>query len=116
MAAVLAACAATVLLFKVATLESGFNVITPYGLKTVKVGMSTNEVDQVLGRPWAPDRRGNGDCYRYGRLTMEASSFVVYSVCYDQAKLTDVAEQRFSAWQVSEDGQELAPPGGRIAQ
>lgn len=113
-AAVLAACAATVALFKVATIETGFNVITPYGVKTVKVGMTTAEVNSVLGRPWAPDHRGGeggSECYRYGRLTMEAPSFVVYSVCYEQAKLRDVTEQRFSAWQVSEDGQELAPPG-----
>jgi SmpA/OmlA family protein len=97
---------------RLVTLRDGTNIVTPRGVRTVHQGMTRPEVNQLLGRPFAlADSRNGMDCYRYGYPNLENPSFVVYSLCYDEARLHDISEQRFTSWTVNEDGSELTPAG-----
>ena len=97
---------------RLVTTTDGTNVVTPHGIRTVREGMSKPEVNHLLGRPFAfADSRNGMDCYRYGYPNIENPSFVVYSICYEEARLRDISEQRYTSWTVSEDGSELTPGG-----
>lgn len=99
---------------RLVTLQDGTNIVTPHGVRTVREGMTRPEVTHLLGKPFAfADSRNGMDCYRYGYPNMENPSFVVYSLCYEEARLRDISEQRYTAWTVSEDGSRLTPPGER---
>ena len=90
--------------------EGATDIITRHGFKTVRTGMSVEQVHALLGRPLASDvARGEG-CHRYGMPTMETPSFVLCSVCFEDGKLRDVTQRRYSAWDMTKPGEVLPPP------
>ncbi len=72
-------------------------VVTPHGIKTVKRHMSRSEVGSILGVPLAAGREQG--CVRYGNPKMDAE-FTIYLVCYEEGRVTRVAEERFEARRV----------------
>ncbi|WP_407757708.1 hypothetical protein [Archangium sp.] len=94
-------------------------VDTPWGLRTVRLGMSPQEVSGILGQPVSKERRGNQECYQYGIPSIKVADFVLHIVCYEDGKLRDVSHKRYSSWVVTRDGaiapapleyEELPPP------
>ncbi len=84
-------------------------VETAWGLRTVRKGMSPQEVQSLLGQPTSKDRNGNVECYQYGRPKINAPSFTLHVVCYENGKLRDVSEKRYNTWVISPDGA-MSPP------
>lgn len=81
-----------------------FTVVTPSGLRMVRVGMSEDEVGGLLGQPIASEMRDGLRCLRYGRPTMKKPAFVLYDACYDQnGILKSFTKKHFTA-------EEIAPP------
>ncbi|HEY8206973.1 MAG TPA: hypothetical protein VIG99_05810 [Myxococcaceae bacterium] len=104
--------ALTVVGVRLVTHREGTNIVTPRGIQTVHTGMTKPEVNQLLGRPFAFAEAHDGlDCYRYGYPNLENPSFVVYSLCYEEAHLRDISQQRYTTWTVSEDGSRMTPAG-----
>jgi hypothetical protein len=90
--------------------EGATDIITRHGFKTVRQGMSEEQVHSLLGRPLASDlARGEG-CHRYGMPTMDTPSFILYSVCFEDGKLREVTQRRYSAWDMTKPGEVLPPP------
>lgn len=87
-----------------------YRVVTPRGIITVSHGMTPQEVTGLLGKAITLDRTGASECYRYGQPTLVAESFVVYSVCYEDGKLRDVVQRKYSAWQVDPSTGTFVPP------
>jgi hypothetical protein len=85
-------------------------VVTPHGIRTVQPGMTPQQVDELLGKPLVADRSAGPDCFRHGTPTLQSSSFVLYTVCYEGGRLKDVQEKRFEAWQVEGAGELVPPP------
>ncbi|QRK08824.1 hypothetical protein JQX13_01205 [Archangium violaceum] len=94
-------------------------VETTWGLRTVRKGMSPQDVSGILGQPTSKERRGNQECFQYGRPSIKVESFVLHVVCYEEGKLREVSEKRYNSWVVTQDGaispaplepEELAPP------
>ncbi len=79
-------------------------VDTLWGLRTVRKGMSPQEVQSRLGQPTSKERRGNLECYQYGKPTINAPSFTLHVVCYEDGKLREVSEKRYNSWVVTQDG------------
>jgi hypothetical protein len=90
--------------------EGATDIITRHGFKTVRTGMSEQQVHSLLGRPLATDETRGKDCYRYGMPTMETPSFVLYSVCFEDGKLRDVEQRRYSSWDMTKPGEMRPPP------
>lgn len=80
-----------------------FRVETAWGLRTVLKGMSPQEVSGILGQPTSKERRGNQECYQYGRPSIKVASFVLHVVCYEDGKLREVSEKRYNSWVVTQD-------------
>ncbi len=78
-------------------------VDTAWGLRTVRKGMSPQEVSGILGQPTSKERRGNQECFQYGRPTIKEPSFVLHVVCYEDGKLIEVSEKRYNSWVVTSD-------------
>lgn len=78
-------------------------VDTAWGLRTVRKGMSPQEVSGVLGQPTSKERRGNQECFQYGRPSIKVPSFVLHVVCYQDGKLLEVSEKRYNSWVVTQD-------------
>jgi SmpA / OmlA family len=90
--------------------EGATDIITRHGFKTVRPGMTEQQVFALLGRPLATDKdRGEG-CYRYGMPSMETPSFVLYSVCFEEGKLRDVQQRRYATWDMTKPGEVQPPP------
>jgi hypothetical protein len=81
-----------------------FRVETRWGLRTVNKGMTPQEVQSRLGQPTSKERRGNMECYQYGKPTIHEPSFVLHVVCYEDGKLREVSEKRYNSWVVTQDG------------
>lgn len=79
-------------------------VETKWGMRTVRLGMSPQEVSTLLGQPASKERRGNMECYQYGRPTINEPSFTLHVVCYEDGKLREVSEKRYNSWVVTQDG------------
>lgn len=90
--------------------EGATDIITRHGFKTVRPGMTEQQVHALLGRPLASDLRQGEGCHRYGMPTMETPSFVLYSVCFEDGKLRDVTQRRYSAWDMTKPGEVRPPP------
>lgn len=96
-----------------------FQVVTDHGFKSMHGGMTTDQVMALLGRPMARETDETGaDCYRHGAPSVEKEFFLVYSVCYEDGKLRDVKQRKFSAWSVEPEtgsfqapAQDAAPEG-----
>ncbi len=80
-----------------------FRVETAWGLRQVNKGMSPQDVSGILGQPTSKERRGNQECYQYGKPTINAPSFVLHVVCYEDGKLIEVSEKRYNSWVVTND-------------
>ncbi|PTL79442.1 hypothetical protein DAT35_35280 [Vitiosangium sp. GDMCC 1.1324] len=96
-----------------------YRVDTAWGLRTVVKGMSPQQVSGILGQPTSKERRGNLECYQYGRPSIKVESFVLHVVCYEDGKLREVSEKHYNSWVVTQDGaispaplevEEAAPP------
>ena len=110
-AAVLVGLALTVGGMRLVTTPSGVNIVTPRGVRTVEKGMTKYQVNDLLGRPFAlASSRGGMDCFRYGYPNLDNPSFVVWSLCYEEARLRDITQQHYTAWMVSEDGTRIEQP------
>jgi hypothetical protein len=97
--------------------EHTFRLVTPQGIKSLRGGMTADQVVALLGRPitFEQDERG-ADCYRYGTPNFINPQFLIYKVCYEDGKLRDVTQRKFSAWSVEpETGTFAAPEGGAPA-
>jgi hypothetical protein len=81
-----------------------FRVDTLWGLRTVRKGMSPKDVQSILGQPTSKERRGNMECYQYGKPTINAPSFTLHVVCYEGGELREVSEKRYNSWVVTRDG------------
>jgi hypothetical protein len=93
--------------------EHTYRLITPNGIKSVRGGMTTDQVVALLGRPITLERDASGaECYRYGQPNFVNPQFLIYTVCYEDGKLRDVKQQKFSAWKVDPDTGTFEAPGG----
>lgn len=72
-------------------------VVTDWGMRTIKVGMTEGEVTRILGRPIAVAEGGNGNCYRYGRPTLEKQQFLLYHLCYQDGRVDSIEPEKFNA-------------------
>ncbi|HEX8439350.1 hypothetical protein [Archangium sp.] len=81
-----------------------YRIETLWGMRTVRKGMSPQEVQGLLGQPTSKERRGNLECYQYGKPTINAPSFTLHVVCYEDGKLREVSEKRYNSWVVTKDG------------
>ena len=92
--------------------QTGVNVVTPRGVRTIEMGMTTTQVNHLLGKPFAladsPDGR---DCFRYGYPNLDNPSFVVSTLCYEEMRLREISQERYTAWNVSEDGSRIQQAG-----
>jgi hypothetical protein len=84
--------------------NSFIRVDTPWGMRTVRKGMSPAEVEPVMGSPVTRELRGDVECLQYGRPTINHPRFVLYTVCYEDGELRDISERRYDAWVVTPDG------------
>ncbi|MFY2560661.1 hypothetical protein ACN469_23865 [Corallococcus terminator] len=92
-----------------------FQVITDHGFKSMHGGMTTDQVMALLGRPMTREKDATGaDCYRHGAPSVEKEFFLVYSVCYEDGKLRDVKQQKFSAWSVEPETGTFQAPAGDV--
>ncbi|WP_426756155.1 hypothetical protein [Myxococcus sp. Y35] len=92
--------------------EKTFRVVTPNGFKSMRGGMTTEQVSALLGRPITLERDASGaECYRYGTPNLVNPTFVIYSVCYEGGKLRDVKTHQYSAWNVDPATGTFAAPG-----
>ncbi|NVJ05720.1 hypothetical protein HUW63_10820 [Myxococcus sp. AM001] len=92
--------------------ERTFRIVTPSGFKSMRGGMTTEQVRAVLGRPITLEREANGaECYRYGQPNFVNPQFLIYSVCYEDGKLRDVRTHQYSAWNVDPVSGTFAAPG-----
>lgn len=92
--------------------EKTFRIVTPSGFKSMRGGMSTEQVSAVLGRPITLEREANGaECYRYGQPNFVNPQFLIYSVCYESGKLRDVTTHKYSAWNVDPASGTYTAPG-----
>lgn len=90
-----------------------YRLITPAGIKSVRGGMTADEVVALLGRPITLEQGEKGaECYRYGQPNFINPQFLIYTVCYEGGKLRDVKQQKFSAWKVDPDTGTFEAPGG----
>ena len=81
--------------------EKTFRIVTPSGFKSMRGGMTADQVRAVLGRPITLEREASGaECYRYGTPNLVNPQFLIYSVCYEDGKLRDVTTLKYSAWNV----------------
>ena len=80
-----------------------YRVDTAWGLRQVNKGMSPQDVSGILGQPTSKERRGNQECYQYGRPTIKEPSFVLHVVCYEDGKLIEVSKKRYNSWVVTRD-------------
>lgn len=80
-----------------------YRVETPWGVRTVRRGMSPQDVRGILGQPIGKERRGEQDCYQYGRPTLKVPFYILQTVCYGNARLEEVSERRYNSWVVMED-------------
>jgi hypothetical protein len=78
-------------------------VETAWGLRTVRRGMSPQDVQSLLGQPTSKERRGNQECYQYGRPSIQVPTFILHVVCYEDGKLREVSEKRYNSWVVTQD-------------
>ncbi|MFP2927983.1 hypothetical protein ACLESO_22845 [Pyxidicoccus sp. 3LG] len=93
--------------------EATYRLITPSGIKSVRGGMTFDQVGALLGRPITLERDDKGaDCYRYGQPNFINPQFLIYSVCYEGGKLRDVKQHKYSAWSVDPDTGTFAAPAG----
>jgi hypothetical protein len=98
---------------------------TPYrlethrGLRTVRKGMSPQDVSGILGQPVGRERRGNQECLQYGRPSLKVASFILNTLCYEDGKLLEVYQRHYNSWIVTREGavspalealEELVPP------
>jgi hypothetical protein len=81
-----------------------FRIETAWGLRIVQKGMTPQEVQSFLGQPTSKERHGNVECYQYGKPTLNAPSFVLHVVCYEDGKLRDVSEKHYNTWVITQDG------------
>lgn len=81
-----------------------YRVETAWGLRQVNKGMSPQEVSGILGQPTSKERRGNQECFQYGRPTIKEPTFVLHVVCYEDGKLIEVSQKRYNSWVVTNDG------------
>ena len=79
-------------------------VDTAWGLRSVRKGMTPQQVQSVLGQPTSKDRNGNVECYQYGKPTLNAPTFTLHVVCYEDGKLRNVSEKRYNSWVITPDG------------
>lgn len=80
--------------------KRSYRVVTERGIKAVSPGMPQSEFVQLLGNPIAREP-GAEDCYRYGRLTLEKPTFVLYTACFDGGKLRDVIPKTYTSASVA---------------
>ncbi|MCY1075343.1 hypothetical protein [Archangium lansingense] len=80
-----------------------YRVETAWGLRQVNKGMSPQDVSGILGQPTSKERRGNQECFQYGRPTIKEPTFVLHVVCYEDGKLIEVSEKRYNSWVVTSD-------------
>ncbi|WP_240359196.1 hypothetical protein [Pyxidicoccus trucidator] len=97
--------------------EQTYRLVTPGGIKSVRGGMTSDQVVALLGRPITLERADDGaECYRYGQPNFINPQFLIYKVCYEGGKLRDVTQHKFSAWSVDpETGTFAAPEDGAPA-
>jgi hypothetical protein len=97
--------------------EQTFRLVTPNGIKSLRGGMTSDQVVALLGRPITLERGEDGaECYRYGQPNFVNPQFLIYTVCYESGKLRDVTQRKYSAWSVDPDtGTFAAPEGGAPA-
>lgn len=98
--------------------DTTYRLMTPYGIKALRGGMTAQQVVAELGEPIALEKDATGaECYRYGRPTLAQPTFFIYSVCYESGKLRDVTSKQYQAWSVDpEKGTFEAPAEGTPAE
>ena len=77
-----------------------FSVVTPKGMRLVKIGMSESQVGEVLGKPISSSQQGSEYCVRYGTPTLKKPQFLLYDACYENGTLKRFTPKKFSAEKV----------------
>ena len=77
-----------------------FSVVTPKGMRLVKLGMSESQVGEVLGKPISSSQQGSEYCVRYGTPTLKKPQFLLYDACYENGTLKRFTPKKFSAEKV----------------
>lgn len=92
--------------------EQTYRVVTPWGVRSVRGGMTAEQVMDLLGEPITAERDATGaECYRYGRPSLAQPTFLIYSVCYEGGKLRDVTQRQYQAWSVDPATGTFQQPG-----
>ena len=81
-----------------------FQVVTPYGMRTVTLGMSQEQVGQSLGKPIGIEERNGQQCLRFGFPNFEAKSFVVHTACFEGGRLRELTQKRYRAEKINPQG------------
>lgn len=86
---------------------STHTVITPHGIKTVRMEMTQSQVTSVLGKPIAALE--SDGCFHYGYPKMDAD-FDVYRVCYADGRVREFKTERFEVRRILGEDEELTVP------
>ena len=73
-----------------------YTVISKYGIREVRLEMTTNQVVSVLGDPIAQSADG---CYRYGMPQLNRD-YDVYKICFDDGRVSAVKTERFEVREI----------------
>lgn len=76
--------------------QEPYRLVTARGIKAIFPGISQAQFVDIVGDPIAPEP-GADDCYRYGTLTLEKPSFVLYTACFEDGKLREVIPKTYGA-------------------
>lgn len=89
--------------------DGTYRVVTPKGFATVRRGMSSAQVKDTLGGPIATERGAEGlECFQYGKPTLKAPEFTLYSACYQDGHLKHFSSKQYAASKI--DPAELPTP------
>ncbi len=83
-------------------------------VKTVYHGMTTPEVDKVMGIPLTRETLSGMDCYQYGRPTLKDPTFLLFSICYVEGKVETVKVRRYNSWVVTPNGTMAPAPAEEL--
>ena len=78
--------------------DGTYRVVTTKGIATIRRGMSNSQVEGTLGGPVATERGPDGvECFQYGRPTLRAPEFTLYSACYQDGRLKHFSSKQYAA-------------------
>ncbi len=75
-------------------------VVTRFGIKHLRNGMSRGDVGKLLGNPVISSTSEGAECAAYGTPSLQVASFTLYETCFKNGKLVRLTEKQYTASQV----------------